>query len=721
VNLPLNPGRRQFLKTSAVIGGGLIIGFQFHSGRARADEAAAPAAAVYPPNAFIRIAPDESVTIIINKSEMGQGVYTALAMLVAEELECDWQKVRVESAPAAPVYKHTVYGAQITGGSSSVSSSWEQLRIVGAKARMMLIAAAAKQWDVDPSACRAELGVVSDAGGKQSLSYGALAEAAEQQPMPDTVTLKPASEFRLIGKATRRIDSPEKVNGKAQFGLDVIRPDMLVVLIARAPVFGGKLKGFKVEKAMQVSGVVKVVEVPTGVAVAANGYWAAKQGRDALELEWDEGANATLSTETLRTQFRELAKTPGMVARKDGEPGEKMLAATAKQVEAEYEVPYLAHACMEPLNCVVELGKDSCEIWTGTQFQTGDQMAASMILGLKPEQVQIHTMLLGGGFGRRANPASDFVAEAAMVAKALADLGRPVKVMWAREDDTRGGYYRPQWVSRMVGGVDKDGNPQLWQHTIVGQSIAAGTPFESAMIKDGIDGLSIEGAADLPYTIPNMLVDLHSPKPGIPVLWWRSVGHSHTAFVTECFLDELARAAGKDPFEYRRALLAKAPRHRAVLDLAAEKAGWGTPLPEGRARGIAVHKSFDSYVAEVAEVSIVNGAVRVHRVVCAVDCGIVVNPDTIAAQLESSVAFGLSAALHGEITFKDGRVQQSNFHDYPVLRMNEMPIVEVHIVPSAEAPTGIGEPGVPPLAPAVANAVLALTGKPVRSLPIRLA
>jgi isoquinoline 1-oxidoreductase beta subunit len=725
MKLPYSQSRRRFLKTSAVVGSGLVIGFNYYSRNAHAEgegTAAAPAATpVYPPNAFIRIAPDESVTLIINKSEMGQGIYTALAMLMAEELECDWSKVRVESAPAAPVYKHTVYGAQITGGSSSVSSSWEQLRTVGAKARQMLIAAAAKQWNVDPATCHAEQSVVKHEGSDQTLSYGALAEAAEQLPMPDSVTLKPASEFRLIGKSTKRLDAAEKVTGKGQFGLDVYRPDMLTVVVARSPVFGGKVRSFNAAKAMQVKGVVKVVKVPTGIAVAADGYWTAKQGRDALEIEWDEGANATLSTESLRAQFRDLAKTPGLVTRQEGAPSAQSLAQCAKQVEAEYEVPYLAHACMEPLNCVVELRKDSCEIWTGTQFQTGDQMAAAAITGLSPERVQIHTMLLGGGFGRRANPASDFVSEAVLVAKALMDLGKPVKVVWSREDDMHGGYYRPQWISRLIGGIDANGNPLHWQHTIVGQSIITGTPFEAAMVHDGIDPASVEGAADLPYAIPNLLVDLHTAKMTVPVLWWRSVGHSHTGFVTECYLDELARAAGKDPVEYRRALLAKAPHHLGVLNLAAEKAGWGTPLLEGHARGVAVHKSFDSYVAQVAEVSIEDDAVRVHRVVCAVDCGIVVNPDTVVAQMESAIAFGLSAALHSELTFKDGRIQQSNFHDYQVLRFNEMPAVEVHIVPSAEPPTGVGEPGVPPIAPAVANALYALTGKPVRKLPIVLA
>jgi isoquinoline 1-oxidoreductase beta subunit len=418
----------------------------------------------------------------------------------------------------------------------------------------------------------------------------------------------------------------------------------------------------------------------------------------------------------MREQYADLAKTPGITAKKEGD-ADSALAKAAKKLSAEYEVPYLAHATMEPMNCTVDLKKNSCEIWTGTQFQTADRAAAAEVAGLKPEQVQIHTMYLGGGFGRRANPANDFVKEAVHVAKAAK---APVKVIWTREDDTQGGYYRPMWYDRIAAGLDEKGYPVAWKHTIVGQSIIAGTPFESMMVKDGIDGASVEGAADLPYAVPNLLVDLHSPKTGVPVLWWRSVGHSHTAFVVESFLDELAHAAGKDPYEYRKGLLAGHPRHLGVLNLAAEKAGWGTPVPSGRARGVAVHESFGSYIAQVAEVTVdsASGKITVHKVVCAVDCGKYVNPDTIRAQMESGIVFGLSAALHGQITFKDGRVEQSNFHDYPILRLDEMPQVEVHIVESREKSGGIGEPGVPPIAPAVANAVFDLTGKRIRKLPM---
>ncbi len=709
----INISRRDFLRTSAVIGGGLVLGFSLPF-RVPSSEAV-PAVEPLMPNAFIRIAPDDTVTIIVNHSEMGQGIYTALPMLVSEELECGWKKVRVESAPVDPVYNHTAFGMQMTGGSSSVWSEYDRLRKVGAAAREMLIAAAAETWKVGKTSCRARNGVVIHTSGKK-LTYGQLANKAAAMPVPQDVKLKDPSTFKIIGKPTRRLDTPEKVNGTGMFGLDAKVPGMLTAVIARPPVFGAKVVSFNTEKARAIPGVQDVVQIPTGIAVIATGYWPAKTGRDALEIVWDEGANAAISTDGMRRQYADLAKTPGAVAKKEGDPDQALVKA-AKQLSAEYEVPYLAHATMEPMNCVVDLRPDWCEIWTGTQFQTIDREAAARAAGLKPEQVNIHTMLLGGGFGRRANPASDFVLEAVYVAKTMK---KPVKVIWTREDDTQGGYYRPMWYDRIAAGLDAKGAPVAWKHTIVGQSILANTPFEKMLVKDGIDETSVEGAKDIPYNIPNILVDLHSPKIGVSVLWWRSVGHSHTAFVVESFLDELAHAAGKDPVAYRQKLLARHPRHLGVLKLAAQKAGWGTPLPKGRSRGIAVHDSFGSFAAQVAEVSVSpRGEVRTHKVVCAVDCGKYVNPDTIKAQMESGIAFGLSAALHSAITLKNGRVEQSNFHDYQVLRLNEMPVVEVYIVPSAEKSGGIGEVGVPPIAPAVCNAIFALTGKRVRRLPIR--
>jgi isoquinoline 1-oxidoreductase beta subunit len=712
MNRIVNISRRDFLKAGALLGGGLVLGVSLPSAAPAAKKAPKTESASL--NAFVRIGTDDFVTIVVNHSEMGQGVYTSLPMLVNEELDADWAKIRLEAAPVDPAYNHTAFGMQMTGGSSSVLSEYDRLRQMGAAAREMLIAAAAKQWKEDPSTCRVEKGKVFHTSGK-SLSYGKLAKRAAAMPVPKDVKLKDPSRYTIIGKPMRRLDTPEKVNGAARFGLDVSLPGMLTAVIARPPMFGATIKSVKDEKARAVPGVKAVAQVPSGVAVVAKDFWSAKKGRDALEIAWDEGPLAALSTAGMREQYAELAKTPGLAAKKEGDV-DSALAKAVEKLSAEYEVPYLAHATMEPLNCTVDLKRNSCEIWTGTQFQTADRKAAAEVAGLKPEQVKVHTMYLGGGFGRRANPANDFVKEAVHVAKAAK---APVKVIWTREDDTRGGYYRPMWYDRIAAGLDETGGPIAWKHTIVGQSIIAGTPFESAMVKNGIDEASTEGAVDLPYAVPNLLVDLHSPKTGVPVLWWRSVGHSHTAFVVESFIDELAHAAGKDPYEYRKGLLAGHARHLGVLDLAAGKAGWGTPVPSGRARGIAVHESFGSFIAQVAEVSVnPAGRIRVHKVVCAVDCGKYVNPDTIRAQMESGVVFGLSAALHGAITLKDGRVEQSNFHDYPILRLGEMPEVEVHIVESKEKSGGIGEPGVPPIAPAVANAVFALTGKRIRRLPM---
>jgi isoquinoline 1-oxidoreductase beta subunit len=717
MNLNAEMKRRSFLKTGAAAGGGLLISISLPKwATGGGPQAVAAAPATFAPNAFVRIGTDDSVTVIVNKSEMGQGVYTSLPMLLAEELEADWSKIRVESAPVDKAYAHPVFGIQITGGSTSTASEWVRFRKAGATARVMLIAAAAEMWKVPAGSLHAENGHVIEAASGRRASFGSLADAAAKLEAPKDVPLKDPKDFKLIGKPTRRLDTPSKLNGSAQFGLDVSISGMMTAVVARAPVFGGHVSSFKADKAKAVPGVKDVVQVPSGVAVIANGFWPAKQGRDKLEISWDDGPNASLSTLALREQFTKLAQTPGLVARKVGDAA-KALAGAAKTIAAEYEVPYLAHATMEPLNCVVDLRENSCEIWTGTQLQTIDRMAAAAVAGLKPEQVQIHTTLLGGGFGRRANPASDFIVEAVHVAKAAKV---PVKVVWTREDDTRGGYYRPMWYDRMVAGVDAAGNPVAWTHTIVGQSIMEGTPF-AAFIKDGIDVSSVEGAADLLYGIPNLQVDLHTPKLGVPVLWWRSVGHSHNGFAVEAFFDEVAQAGGKDPYELRRTLLKDQPRMRAVLELVAEKANWGKPLPKGIGRGIATHFSFDSYVAQVAEVSVEkDGTVRVHRMVCAVDCGRVVNPDTVKAQMEGGIVFGLTAALKDEITFENGRVKQSNFHNYPMLRINESPQIEVYIVPSTENPTGVGEPGVPPVAPAVANAIFAATGKRVRKLPIRV-
>ena len=707
--------RREFLKAGAALGGGLLIGLyipEFIPAARAADSAAKPVAL----NAFVRIGTDESVTVISNHSEMGQGIYTSLPMLLNEELAADWARVRVESSPVDAVYNHTVFGIMMTGGSTTTNSEYDRFRKMGAMARIMLIAAAAQSWNADPQTCRVEKGFVIHTPTGRRASYGSLAEAASKIALPNDIPLKDPKDFTLVGKPTHRLDTPSKTNGTAQFGLDVYIPGMLTAVVARAPVFGGKVVSFNADKAREIPGVMNVVQVPSGVAVIAKGFWPAKLGREKLEITWDDGPGAAISTVAMRQKFSALSKTPGLIARKVGDPA-AALAGSAKTITAEYEVPYLAHCMMEPLNTVVDLREDRCEIWTGTQFQTGDRAAAAKVAGLKPEQVTLHTTLLGGGFGRRANPASDFVTEATEVAKAAKV---PVKVVWTREDDLHGGWYRPMWYDHFAAGLDASGNPVAWTHTIVGQSIMTGTMFESFGVKNGIDSTSVEGAADLLYGIPNLQVDLHTPKNEVPVQWWRSVGHSHTGFSVEAFLDEVAHAGGKDPYQLRRTLLAGKPRMLAVLDLAAQKANWGGPLPAGRARGIATHFSFDSYVAQVAEVSVEkDGTVHVHRVVAAVDCGQTVNPDTVKAQLEGGIIFGLTAALKTEITLDKGRVQQRNFNDYPMLRMFEAPAIEVFIVPSSEHPTGVGEPGVPPVAPAVANAIFAATGRRVRRLPIK--
>jgi len=707
--------RREFLKAGAALGGGLLISLyvpEFVPASRAADSAAKPVAL----NAFVRIGTDESVTVISNHSEMGQGIYTSLPMLLNEELEADWTRVRVESSPVDAVYNHTVFGLMMTGGSTTTNSEYDRFRKMGAMARIMLIAAAAQSWNVDPQTCHAEKGYVIHTPTGRRASYGSLAEAASKIAPPKDIPLKDPKDFTLVGKPTHRLDTPSKTNGTAQFGLDVYIPGMMTAVVARAPVFGGKVVSFNADSAKAIPGVVNVVQVPSGVAVIAKGFWPAKLGREKLEITWDEGPGAAISTVAMRENFSALSKTPGLTARKVGDPA-AALAGAVKTITAEYEVPYLAHCMMEPLNTVVDLREDRCEIWTGTQFQTGDRAAAAKVAGLKPEQVTLHTTLLGGGFGRRANPSCDFVTEATEVAKAAKV---PVKVVWTREDDIRGGWYRPMWYDHFAAGLDASGNPVAWTHTIVGQSIMTGTMFEAYGVKNGIDSASVEGAADILYGIPNLQVELHTPKNEVPVQWWRSVGHSHTGFSVEAFLDEVAHAGGKDPYQLRRTLLAGQPRMLAVLDLAAQKANWGSALPAGRARGIATHFSFESYVAQVAEVSVEkDGTVHVHRVVAAVDCGQTVNPDTVKAQLEGGIIFGLTAALKTEITLDQGRVQQRNFNDYPMLRMFESPAIEVFIVPSTEHPTGVGEPGVPPVAPAVTNAIFAATGKRVRRLPIK--
>jgi len=706
--------RREFLRFSMAASGGLLIGL-FLQDKGRKALAQASSESIFMPNAFIRIGSDEQVTIIVNHSEMGQGVYTALPMLLAEELDADWKRVRFEPAPVDPKYNHPVFGMQMTGGSTSVWSSFEQFRQAGAVARTMLVAAAAQRWDVNPGSLRTASSTVFNQKN-QKLTYGQLAEAAAQMTPPTQVTLKDPKTFKLIGKPVKRLDTAEKTNGKAVFGIDVKPPQMPTAVIARPPIFGAKVMNFDDSRARSMPGVRKIVAVPSGVAVVADSFWQAKIARDALHVNWDEGTMSAFSTRRMMEQFREQAKSPGKSVRREGDP-DAAFAKAVRKIEAVYEAPYLAHAMMEPLNCVVDLRPGSCEIWTGTQFQTVDRANAARIIGLPDEKVQIHTTFLGGGFGRRANPQSDFVVEAAHVAKAMEG---PVRVVWTREDDMQGGWYRPAFLHAIAGAVDAAGKPISWRSRLVGQSIFAGTTFESIMKEKGYDPTSVEGVDDLPYAIPNLVVEYHQAEINVPVQWWRSVGHSHTAFATECFIDELAGLTRKDPYQFRRPLLLKYPRHLGVLDLAAQRAGWGKPLPKGHGRGIAVHASFESYNAQVVEVSVIDGQVRLHRIVSVVDCGQYVNPNIIAAQMEGGAVFGASAALFQELTFDKGRLQQTNFHSYPMLRINECPKIETHVVESHEKSGGIGEPGVPCTAPAIANAIFAATGKRIRKLPIRM-
>ena len=717
---PASVSRRELLRAGLLAGGGLVLGV-FVPGLTRtavAEDAKPGAPGTFATNAFVRIGTDESITIVVNHSEMGQGTYTSLAMTVAEELDADWSKVRVEPAPVDPAYNHPAFGMQATGGSTSTWVEWDRLRKAGAAARAMLVSAAAATWSVEPATCTAENATVVHAGSGRKLTYGQLAEKASKLAPPAEVTLKARKDWKILGTAKKRLDTPDKTNGKAIFGIDVSLPGMFTALVARPPVFGAKVKSYTIDKVHALPGKHFVFEIPTGVAVVAESFWLAKLGRDSLDVVWDEGPLATFDSKAQGEQYEALSRKPGLVARNDGDAAKALADVEAgKKLEAYYEVPYLAHAPMEPLNCVADVKVNSCTVWVGTQFQTMDRNAAAQESGLTPDQVELHTTLLGGGFGRRATFDSHFVREAVQLSKLVQ---APVKVVWTREDDLQGGFYRPRAAHRLEGAIGADGKPVAWSQRVVCQSFMIGSPMEAFTVKEGVDHTAVEGASDLTYEVPNLHVEYQRAPNGIPTHFWRSVGHSHTAFAVEGFVDELAHAAGKDPFEYRRSLLEKSPRKRRVLELAAEKAGWGKPLPEGVGRGIAVHESFGTYVAHVCEASVEkDGRVKVHRFVTAIDVGPVVNPDTVKAQMEGAVAFALSAALHGEITFEKGRVVQTNFHRYPLLRMPRMPKVEVHLVTSDEKMGGAGEPGVPPVAPALANALFAATGKRLRRLPIR--
>jgi len=716
--------RRQFLRLSTLAGSGLTLGILLPGCGSRPGPG--PGAAAGPlAMPFVRIAPDNSVTVISKHLEAGQGVWTGLAAIVAEELDASWEQMRIESSPAqVPQYGNLAFGGKVqaTGGSTSVANSWEQLRKAGATARAMLVAAAAQQWNVPAAEITVSEGVVSHAAAGRKASFGELAGSAASQPIPTSVKLKDPAAFRIVGREKLpRLDSRAKSTGQQQFAIDVMLPGMMTAVVMRPPRFGAKVSAFDATRARAVPGVVDVVQIPRGVAVIGGDTWSAQKGREALSVTWDESGAEKRSTAALMREYRAMARGKQAVSAAQSGDAEAALKHAVQRVEGEFEFPYLAHATMEPLTAVCRLSADKCEIWAGCQFQTIDQANAAAAAGLKPEQVVINTLAAGGTFGRRANAESDYIAEVASIAKATGGK-YPVRLIWTREDDITGGRYRPLNYHLVSAGIDKDGKV-AYRQRVVGQSIMAGTPFES-MMKNGLDPTAVEGNAAEQYDLDHADVSWTQPKVGVPVLWWRSVGHTHMAFSKEVMIDELAQAAGRDPVEFRLSLLGRHPRHVAALKLAAEKAGWDKAFPKekGRGRGVAVHESFGTVVAQVAEVTVSGNQITVDRVVCAVDCGIAVTPDGVRAQMQSGIGYGLSAALYGRITLTDGHVDQRNFHQYHVLRINDMPrVVEVYIVPSANPPSGAGEPATPLIAPAVANAVRAATGIRLRTLPFDLA
>lgn len=704
--------RRAVLKAGLAAGGALVLGFYLPERQAKAAPAAASA---FAPNAFIRIDPKGGVFLVMPMVEMGQGTYTAQAMLLAEELEVGLDQVTVEHAPANDaLYANSILHIQSTGLSSTVRAFYAPLRQAGAVARSLLVSAAAAKWNVDPAACTARLGVVHHEPTSRQARYGELVTAAAVLPVPraDAVALKQPKDFKLIGTSARRVDTVHKVDGRATYGIDVRLPGMKVAAVAISPVLGGKPKSVDQRAALAVKGVRQVVQTEESVAVVADHMGAARKGLGAAAIQWDDGANAGVSTQQLIRQLEEASRKPGVVARNEGDV-QKALAAAAKRLDAVYQLPFLAHATMEPMNCTVHVQRDRCDLWVGTQCPTLTQMVVGEALGLPQKSVEIHNQYLGGGFGRRLEPDGSLLA-----AKIAKQVSRPVKVVWSREEDIRHDMYRPYYFDRLSAGLDAAGMPVAWTHRVSGSSVFA--RYVPQLFLNGLDPDAVESAAETPYAFPATHVDyVRVEPPGVRTAFWRGVGPTHNVFVVESFLDELAHAAKKDPLAYRRALLAKNPRALGVLNLAAEKAGWGSPLPRGRARGISLQFAFGSYLSEVAEVEVSgDGDVRVRRIVCAVDCGITVNPDIVAAQMEGGTLFGLTAALYGEINFENGRVKEGNFDTYRALRMNEAPVVETHLVKSTEAPGGIGEAATAIVAPAVTNAIFAATGKRIRVLPI---
>jgi isoquinoline 1-oxidoreductase subunit beta len=703
--------RRGLLTVGAALGGGLMIGVGF---AAAGPEGAAEGAMAAPfaPNAFVRIAPDGAVTVIVSYVEMGQGTYTSIPMLVAEELEIDLKTVRVEHAPPNDkLYMNPLLGLQATGNSNAIRGAFEPLRRAGATARVLLVQAAAQRWQADPAACRAERGEVVHTPSGRRLKYGALVADAAKLRAPEKVPLKPVSAFKLIGTAARRLDTPGKVNGTAQYGIDTRVPGMKVATLAQSPVFGGRLRNVDDRKAKAVRGVRQIVRLDDCVAVVADHMGAAKKGLAALVIEWDDGPNAKLSTADIVSAMQKASESPGATVRSEGDNA-KAMAGAATRLEAVYEVPFLIHAAMEPLNCTVHVRQDSCEVWVGSQVLTRAQAAAAAVTGLPLEKVTVHNHLLGGGFGRRLEV--DSVTRAVQIAK---QVDGPLKVVWTREEDVQHDMYRPYFYDRVSAGLDAQGRPVAWSHRITGSSILK--RWAPPLYQNGFDPETIDGAAHPPYALANILVDYVNHEPPIPTAFWRGVGPTHNVFVVESFIDELAAAARQDPVAYRSALLEKNPRARAVLTLAAAKAGWGRSLPAGQGRGVSLQFAFGTYMALVAEVAVAkDGSVAVKRVVCAVDAGVVVNPDTVQAQVQSAVIFGISGALYGQATLSNGRIEQSNFHDVRVLRINEAPLIETHLVQSTEAPGGMGEAATSALAPAVTNAIHAATGKRLRKLPV---
>jgi isoquinoline 1-oxidoreductase subunit beta len=709
----LNPSRRQFLSASTALGGGLLIGFA--TGRSISAAVAAEIAGgeAFAPNAFIRIDPNGQITLIMPYVEMGQGTYTAIPMLIAEELEADLKQVTVEPAPPNDkLYANPLLGEQTTGNSNAIRGAWQPLRQAGASARTMLVAAAAKRWDVDPATCRAQSEAVIHTPTGKKIKYGDLVADAARMPVPEKVVLKQPKDFRLIGTPAKRLDTPSKVNGSAVYGIDARPPGVKIATLAQSPVFGGRVKSVDDAKARAVKGVRQIVRLDDAVAVVADHMGAAKKGLAALVIEWDEGPNAKLNTSDIAAELEKATLNAGAVAQNVGDV-DKALTTAVTKVEATYQVPFLAHAALEPMNCTVHVRKDACEVWVGNQAITRAQATAAKTTGLPLDKVLVHNHLIGGGFGRRLEV--DGVTRAVQIAM---QVEGPVKVIWTREEDIQHDMYRPYFFDRLSAGLDGKGMPVAWNHRFAGSSIIA--RYIPPAFNKGLDNDTTEGAIDLVYSLPSLHVEyLRVEPPGIPTAFWRSVGPSHNVFVTESFIDELAAAAKQDPVAYRLALMDKTPRAKAVLELAAQKAGWGRPLPRGVGRGAAAQFVFATYMAQVAEVEVSkDGAVRVRRVVCAVDCGTVVNPDTVRAQIQSAIIFGTTAALHGEITLKGGRVEQSNFHDYQILRINEAPAIEVYIVSNTEPPGGMGEAGTSLIVPAVTNAIFAATGKRLRKLPV---